>query len=190
MKRYYSKSTQTTYVSGIHAAMPDDAVEITDQRYVEVIVNPAAGKLRSHDEYGLPILIDPPQPSASEFAQSTYARQISAINSACESAITAGFPSSALGTLHHYASQFDDQLNLTGVILRGFDTLYACRDEQGLKEYRPHTFAQVRQVGDDFTLYKLQLLQKALQLKQLLDLALEQGDVDALEAVTWEPAQS
>ncbi|MHC8348709.1 tail fiber assembly protein [Pseudomonas sp. RT4P38] len=59
MKRYYSKTTQTTYVSGIHAAMPNDAVEITDQRYEEVIVNPAAGKVRSHDEKGLPILVDP-----------------------------------------------------------------------------------------------------------------------------------
>jgi hypothetical protein len=59
MKRYYSKTTQTTYVSGIHAAMPDDAVEITDKRFEEVIVNPVAGKVRSHDEKGLPILVDP-----------------------------------------------------------------------------------------------------------------------------------
>lgn len=58
MKRFYSKTTQTTYLSGIHAAMPDDAVEITNERYEEVIVNPVAGKIRSHDEHGLPILVD------------------------------------------------------------------------------------------------------------------------------------
>jgi hypothetical protein len=59
MKRYYSQTTQTTYVSGIHAEMPDDAIEITDKRYEEVIVNPANGKARSHDDKGLPILVDP-----------------------------------------------------------------------------------------------------------------------------------
>ncbi len=61
MQRYYSKSTGCTYVHAIHGdQMPDDAVPITDQRYSEVIANPAAGKIRSHDTHGLPILIDPP----------------------------------------------------------------------------------------------------------------------------------
>lgn len=59
MKRYYSKTTQTTYVSGIHSEMPADAVAITDKRYQEVIVNPVDGKVRSHDAEGLPILVDP-----------------------------------------------------------------------------------------------------------------------------------
>lgn len=108
------------------------------------------------------------------------------VNRACEAAIVEGFCSAALGETHKYSSQMEDQLNLNGAILRGLDTLYACRDELGRKDYRPHTFAQVSQVWDDFTEYKLQLLQKALQLKQMLDLALERDDVDALEAVTWE----
>lgn len=58
MKRYYSKTTQTTYVSGLHAEMPADAVEISDKRHKEVLVNPAAGKVRGHDAKGLPILVD------------------------------------------------------------------------------------------------------------------------------------
>lgn len=111
------------------------------------------------------------------------------VNRACEAAIIGGFWSAALGEPHTYSSQLEDQLNLNGVILLGFDSLYACRDERGRKEFRPHTVAQIRQVSDDFTLYKLQLLQKALLLKQVLDLALERSDVDALEAVTWEPIQ-
>jgi hypothetical protein len=112
------------------------------------------------------------------------------VNRACEAAIIVGFWSSALGEPHNYSSQLEDQLNLNGVIFRGVDTLYPCRDERGRKEFRPHTFAQIRQVSDDFTVYKLELLQKALQLKQVLDLALESDDVAALEAVTWEPIQS
>ncbi|MCK9818599.1 hypothetical protein M1B35_31885, partial [Pseudomonas sp. MAFF 302046] len=110
-------------------------------------------------------------------------------NYACETAITAGFWSEALGTAHQYGSQLDDQLNLTGVILAGLDSLYACRDAEGVKDFRPHTAAQLRQVGDDFTLYKLQLLQKANGLKQKLDEALANADMDALAAVTWDGEQ-
>lgn len=108
------------------------------------------------------------------------------VNRACEAAIVDGFYSAALGEIHKYSSQMEDQLNLNGAILRGVDTLYACRDELGRKDYRPHSFAQVSQVWDDFAEHKLRLLQKALQLKEALDQALERDNVDALEAVTWE----
>ncbi len=118
-----------------------------------------------------------------------YRRQYAAINSACEAAITAGFSSDALGPPHQYTSQLDDQLNLTGAILRGLDMPYACRDVQGVKEFRLHTAEQLRQVGDDFTLYKLQLLQHANELKQQLDAALDAGDLAALEAISWEAPQ-
>lgn len=68
MKRLYSQATGSTYISGIHSNMPVDAVPITEARYLEVIANPAPGKIRSHDAAGLPILIDPPPhvPTADE----------------------------------------------------------------------------------------------------------------------------
>lgn len=112
--------------------------------------------------------------------------QTAAINRGCETAITAGFTSAALGAPHTYSSQLDDQLNLTGAILRGLDMPYACRDEQGQKEFRLHTIEQLRHVGDDFSQAKLQLLQRANQLKQLLDAARAAADVDAMAAITWE----
>ena len=58
MKRFYSRTTGNTYLSGYHTSFPDDAVEIDDERYESVIANPAAGTERSHDEQGLPILIE------------------------------------------------------------------------------------------------------------------------------------
>lgn len=109
-----------------------------------------------------------------------------AIDLACTAAITGGFWSSALGAPHRYSSELDDQLNLTGAVLRGEDLPFACRDEQGLKAFRLHTAAQLRRVGDDFTHYKLQLLQRANDLKQRLDQALAIGDIEALGAVSWE----
>lgn len=61
--RFYSRETGSTYLSGMHAgAMPGDAVEISEDRYQEVIANPDPSKVRSHDAAGLPILIDPPPP--------------------------------------------------------------------------------------------------------------------------------
>ncbi|MGK4311646.1 hypothetical protein ACSMFX_26140 [Pseudomonas mosselii] len=129
-------------------------------------------------------------PSAQEQAERLYAAQTAQINAGCEATISAGFLSSALGAPHQYSSQLDDQLNLTGAILRGLDMPYACRDERGAKAFRLHTAEQLRQVGDDFTLYKLQLLQHANELKQQLDLALAAGDAEAMLAITWEGAGS
>lgn len=140
-----------------------------------------------------------PRPSASHHwhqgawvpdPQAVRTTRVQGLNRACEAAITAGFRSDALGAPHQYSSQLDDQLNLTGAILRGLDMPYACRDEQGVRAFRLHTAEQLRQVGDDFTLYKLQLLQRANALKQQLDLALAAGDIEAMQAITWEAAAS
>jgi hypothetical protein len=60
MKRFYSQSTGSTYLEGLHASMPADAVEISEERYRSVIAKPEVGKVRSHDELGLPILVDLP----------------------------------------------------------------------------------------------------------------------------------
>ncbi|ATR85171.1 hypothetical protein CS390_22945 [Pseudomonas sp. HLS-6] len=188
--RYYSPSTGCTYIKEIHGLeLPDDAVPIPEERYLSVIAHAGPGQIRGHGLDGLPTLLNIPQPSEAERNEGIHRQQYAAINSACKAAITAGFTSDALGTSHHYTSQLEDQLNLTGVILAGQDTLYACRDESGAKDFRLHTFAQIRQVGDDFTLFKLQLLQKANQLKQQLDQALASEELAALEAVTWEVVQ-
>lgn len=65
MKRFYSRSTGNTYLAGYHTSLPDDAVEIDDERYEAVIANPAAGMDRSHDEEGLPVLVAPAPASES-----------------------------------------------------------------------------------------------------------------------------
>ncbi|PPS26394.1 hypothetical protein BVY11_22445 [Pseudomonas amygdali pv. morsprunorum] len=118
-----------------------------------------------------------------------HTRRVLEINQACEASIIKGFCSSALGSPFNYDSQLEDQLNLNGVILWGADTAYACRDEEGKKIFRLHTGAQIREVGGDFTAFKLQLLQRANDLKQRLDEALDANDVSAFEAIQWEPEQ-
>jgi hypothetical protein len=52
--------TGCCYISGLHTEIPGDAKEITHERFLSVIAEPEQGKVRSHDDEGLPILIDPP----------------------------------------------------------------------------------------------------------------------------------
>ena len=115
-----------------------------------------------------------------------YNDQVAAVNAACIDAITGGFWSNALGARHCYDTQLDDQVNLTGTILRGIACAYACRDELGVKAFREHTAEQLHQVGDEFAAYKLQCLQQAQALKDQLANARAAVDLAAIEAVRWE----
>ncbi|MCK9818582.1 hypothetical protein M1B35_31795 [Pseudomonas sp. MAFF 302046] len=179
MKYAYCPESQGLYRSDLNLTFPRDAIEITYGKYLELV-----GQEVALNDEGVPVVS-----RRGVSLDVLYSSKTQSINYACETEITAGFWSEALGTAHQYGSQLDDQLNLTGVILAGADSLYACRDTEGVKDFRPHTAAQLRQVGDDFTLYKLQLLQKANGLKQKLDEALANADMDALAAVTWDGEQ-
>ncbi|MDD0973792.1 phage tail protein [Pseudomonas fontis] len=60
MMRYYSRSTGSTYITGVHAVIPSDAVPITDEVFLTVFSRPWANKILSHDERGIPVLIERP----------------------------------------------------------------------------------------------------------------------------------
>lgn len=117
-----------------------------------------------------------------------YAVQLAAVNKFCLQEITGGFWSAALGDRFFYETQIEDQLNLTGLILRGLGGGYVCRDESGATDFRDHTSDQLLQVGNEFTEFKLQRLRKANDLKQALAAARSASDLDALNAVSWESA--
>ncbi|CAI8902393.1 Tail fiber assembly protein [Pseudomonas sp. IT-P100] len=76
MKRFYSPSTGTTYLEGIHTEMPPDAVDISEALYLSVIGNPTPGKVRAHDERGLPYLIDAREPDPDLPAQERTWRDV------------------------------------------------------------------------------------------------------------------
>lgn len=179
MNYAYCPQSRGLYRSDLNPQFPADAIEISHTQYLELL-----GQEVELDAEGQPVVA-----VRRDTQDLIHSRSSAAINHACEAAITSGFQSDALGAPHQYSSQLDDQLNLTGAILRGLDMPYACRDEQGVKAFRLHTAAQLRQVGDDFTLYKLQLLQHANELKQQLDLALEAGDAEAMAQIRWEAVQ-
>lgn len=117
-----------------------------------------------------------------------YSTQVLSVNAACLREITGGFWSAALGDGFLYDTALEDQLNLSGMILRGIDGVYACRDSSGMKVFLDHTNEQLRQVGDEFTEFKQQRLRKANDLKQALAVARSASDLDAVNAVVWESA--
>ncbi|MCF4998790.1 phage tail protein [Pseudomonas syringae] len=68
MQRFYSRLTQSTYFVGVHSDIPVDAIPITEELYRDVIAERPPGKVRAHDENGLPYLVDvePPDPVTQE----------------------------------------------------------------------------------------------------------------------------
>jgi len=76
MERFYSRRTGCSYLEGVHS-IPEDAVPIPEDRYQQVVANPALGKIRGHDQDGLPILIDPP-PATPDTREQIEARRLRA----------------------------------------------------------------------------------------------------------------
>lgn len=92
------------------------------------------------------------------------ADRIQKLSSACQAAIYAGFTSSALGEVYSYPFGDLDQTNLTGSVLlstlpsasaAGWTTAFLCENSIGVWAYRPHTQAQIQQVGQDAANTKL-----------------------------------
>lgn len=117
--RYYSKTTGNTYLDGVHAGqLPADAVPISEEQYLACIANPAAGKVRSHDTAGLPILIDPPPrvPTADDHRAAVAARRYQAE--------AAGIVISGM----RVDTGRDSQALITGAALQAtIDPAYVCR---------------------------------------------------------------
>lgn len=179
MNYAYCPQTRGLYRSDLNSQFPHGAITISRATYEAL-----SGQEVALDGLGQPVIA-----VRTESIDHAYLRITAAINASCELAITAGFESTALGAVHKYSSELDDQINLTGAILQGVDTSYPCLDGQGIKAFRLHTTVQLRQVGDDFTVRKFEYLQRANALKQLLDQALAAGDRQALESVHWEATE-
>lgn len=175
MEYAYSPASKGLYRSDVNPQFPSDAREISQAVYLELI-----GKPITHDEDGYPRVAD-----LVLSIEQLHQAKLAEINAACESAITGGFWSSALGTPYQYDSELEDQMNLTSAVLAGVSLTYPCRDAAGVKTFIEHSAEQIRQVGTDFTLMRQQLLQRANELKNELDTALAEQDREAIETVIW-----
>ncbi|WP_061236566.1 hypothetical protein [Leptospira santarosai] len=108
---------------------------------------------------------------------------IKLVNSICESKITAGFVSTALGAPHVYSSDRDDQLNLRDLVLLGAPVLYKCADRDGVRKYRNHTAEQIKRVFVDGVARRTFLLQRCASLKTMIEAVDTDSRLDAIKAV-------
>lgn len=110
------------------------------------------------------------------------------IASACEASILAGFTSAALGADYHYPSDMADQANLTASVMRstlsddsGAEIFpFKCADSAGEWLFRPHTAAQIRQVGKDAYQHILELRQRNAELQGLLAAAMTEQEISSI----------
>ncbi|MEN8517705.1 hypothetical protein [Burkholderia sp. RS02] len=133
---------------------------------------------------------------ASEQLAGAKSARIGLLTAACAQAITSGFQSSALGTVHTYPSQPADQQNLSAAVTASqlpqlggdprWRVPFMCADKNRVWARRPHTAIQIQQVGADAIAAISMLLQK----KDALLAAVEAAQTpEAIDAVRW-PTQS
>lgn len=113
----------------------------------------------------------------------------SALTKACRQQIFSGFESSALGAAHTYPSKETDQANLQASVLASlfpglpvdWTTPFWCCDAAGLWSLKPHTVAQIQQVGLDGKAAILSCIQRNEQLQQQVLAA----DFVGLDQISW-----
>src|SRR5690606_29456172 len=120
-----------------------------------------------------------------------YTLKIDELNVACQTTIlTSGFHSNALGTTHFYTSDAFDQANIQGnvldVVAGAEEVHHYCYDQEGVRDYRPHTKEQMIQVGRDLKASVTFNLAKCSTLKTAAKTALDANDVSTLVAIVWE----
>lgn len=112
------------------------------------------------------------------------------VSAACAAAITGGFQSSALGKAYTYPSGVTDQANLSANVLSSmypgllanWTTLHLCADSKGVWDYRPHTAAQIQQVGSDGKAAIMACLTKNATLQAQIKAA---PDVASVQQIVW-----
>ena len=108
------------------------------------------------------------------------ASQSATMNLDCQSAIQAGFSSSALGSAYTYGCKATDQANINLTAISG-GSLW-CENSAGAWTLTSHTPAQAQQVQKDMAAH-IQA-QQANYAKALSDIAAS-ASVTAVQAVTW-----
>lgn len=129
-----------------------------------------------------------PPPSLSQIKS----EQIASLAQACQAHIYAGFISSARGTPHTYPAKDKDQVNLSGSVVEslysnlpaGWTTPFWCADAAGVWDFRPHTAAQIQQVGADGKAAITQaLIKNATLAAQVTDPSTD--IIEKIQAIAW-----
>lgn len=88
--------------------------------------------------------------------------KLSEISSKARAKIEGGFESNAKGQWYIYDSTLEDQFNIKTLADSGIDSLLRCtKKSTGVKDFYPHTTAQLNQIVSEFAQYKTTVLQQS-----------------------------
>lgn len=152
--------------------------EVSRARHKEVIAELSQGGKLSADQNDEPIVV-PDVLSVDKAKQ----LKLDAIEAALTAATQGGFHSSALGAEHFYSSSPNAQIDLIGAAQLDTDMPYLCTDDQGVKDYRMHTAAQIKQVLADAGLKRQSYLQQSTVLISQVNAAATAIDVQQISVV-------
>jgi hypothetical protein len=116
-------------------------------------------------------------------------RKLQEVNTFCVDAIKQGFGSLALGSLYHYSCDQESQMNIQGNVMvssRGRDVRHICYTPAMERVVIAHTPAQMEKVGEDMSDHIWRQLDRANNLRSLINGFVAAGDVEGLIAVNWE----
>ncbi len=93
--------------------------------------------------------------------------KLAEISRKAKAKIEGGFRSNAKsGQWYIYDSELEDQFNMQTLVMSGIDSDYRCRKESdGVKDFYPHTNAQLAQIVTEFTQFKVGILQQAQEFR-------------------------
>lgn len=129
------------------------------------------------------ILVAAPKLTAKQRLINTQDVQITTITQSCADAIIAGFTSSALGTVHTYPSQPNDQTNLISAVASGLPNVpFWCADLTGVWGIVAHTDVQIKQVLVDGGTTRIGYSAKLAALVTRIRAATTVADV---QAIVW-----
>lgn len=81
----FSAETNGFYLTGFHTDIPADAVDITENKWRELMSGQEAGKIISADDTGYPVLLDRPAPTHEQFVAAAEQEKQNRIDEALQS---------------------------------------------------------------------------------------------------------
>ena len=166
---------------------PPGAIIISDDEHRSLFSAQATGSIIIRGADGRPIAINP---ETLVTLDQLRADRLAVLRTACNTAITGGYSSAALGAVHTYPSSFTDQQNMAASILSsllpgladGWNTPFWCADAAGVWDFRPHSAAQIQQAGSDGKAWVLACQRRIATLAAAVA-ALDSAE--ALQLIAW-----
>ncbi|WP_431026178.1 hypothetical protein [Halomonas sp. H5] len=189
MKILYDPVSKGFYDRKLHKSnVPSDAIEVTEEKYKQLLEGQAQGKFIISDKQGSPILSDRPELTIDKLAT----RKRREIENALVAALAAGLPYTMPdGTEDTVQMQAEDRQNLLGLAIEARD-LKGTGETGTVQEFRaksntryPMTPDQVIAMTDAALAHYKALLQQSWDRKDAIDAALEAGDREGIEIVVW-----